>query len=798
MFKNYLKITFRSLWKSKLFVLINIIGMGTAIGCCIVAFLNDDFNVNFDSTQTNVEDVYRIDAERVYQERKQVYGMSPLPLAMAVKENVGDVEDVLRYMPSGGNFKIEDELFNENFLFTDDNLFDFFHFDIISGQKDALKNKSNIIISESMVEKYFPDGDPIGKTLTHFTDNGPKDYTVAAIFADQPLNSSFGGQKTITHIDNWFDLQNEREEGKDVESDWSYWVTTFVKVDEKSRLKAIESTLTDNYIEIQNQARLDFKLDKYTLEPFEGMAHRAANDEVWSHWLRSSMPPPAVFVPGIMGILILLIACFNFTNTSMAIASRRLKEIGLRKVMGGLRKQLIAQFLLENVVLCFLSLIVGLIIAAFLVPAYSEMWPFLELSLNFTENFRFYIFLIGTLLFTGLVAGSYPAFYISKFEPASILKGSLKYGGTNKITSVLLTLQFSISLMAIILGVIFYQNAVFQEEMDYGFDNTGAISLYFNDLDDYRAFENVVGANPKILAIAGSEHQIDRSYRNDPIINGTKEYDVDILHVGEDYFETIDFELLEGRGFRKDSETDMNESVIVSEEMVRVFGWDEPLGQKLIWTDTATFYVVGVMKDAYLDGLWGPINPLMLRYVPEEKYEFMTIKASSEELIAVNEYLEKEWKSMFPDRMYTGGFMNDELSEASLVNNNILKLFGFLGVVATFMSILGLFSLVSLSILKRMKEIGIRKVLGASLTHLMLILNKNFVIILIFAAMLGSVFSYIMADALLGSIWKYHVTPGALSFLLSIAILMVMALSTIGAKVYRAAVANPTETIRSE
>jgi len=798
MLKNYLKITFRSLWKSKLFVLINMIGMGTAIACCIVAFLNYDFNADFDSNQTNIEDIYRIDTERVYQERKQAYGMSPLPIGASVRENVGEVDAVLRYMPSGGNFKIGDELFNENFTFVDDNFFDFFSFEITQGSADALSNKSNIIISEKLVEKYFPDGDAIGETLTHFTDQGPKDYTVAAVFKNPQLNSSFAGTQTITNISNYFDLQVEDKEEKPWESDWARWSTTFVKVADASRIKDIEKRLTANYIEIQNQARLDFKLDRYFLEPFEGMPERAANDEIYSHWLRESMPPPAVFVPGIMAILILLIACFNFTNTSMAIASKRLKEIGLRKVMGGLRKQLIAQFLMENVILCFLSLVIGILVALFLVPAYSEMWPFLELHLNFSENLDFYLFLFATLLFTGLVAGSYPAFYISSFEPASILKGSLKYGGTSKITSILLTLQFSISLMAIILGVVFYQNAQFQQEMDYGYDNTGAVSLYFDDLDEYRAYENVVRSNADVLAIAGSQHQIDRSYRNDPVVSGAKEYDVDIINIGENFMETLDFELLEGRSFKKDSETDIQESIIVSEKMVDVFGWDEPLGQKIVWMDTVSLYVVGVMKDAYLDGLWAPINPLMFRYVPEEDYQFMTIKASTENLIAVNEFLEDEWKKLHPDRMYTGEFMNEELSEASLVNANILKMFTFLGVVATFMSIIGLFSLVSLSIIKRMKEIGIRKVLGASLSHIMVILNKNFVIILIIAAAIGSGLSYMMAGALMDSIWTYHVDPGVISFVLSIALLFVIALSTIGIKVYKAATANPTDTIRTE
>ena len=800
MLKNYLKITFRSLWKSKVFVLVNIVGMGLAIACCIVGFLNYDFNVNFDSNQTDIDDIYRIDAERVYQNRKQMYGMSPTPIGAAIRDNIGDVEAVLRYMPSGGNFKLGDELFNENFTFVDPNFFEFFYFDISEGDPDALNGKSNILISKTTAEKYFPDGDPIGQTLTHFTDNGNKDYKVAAVFNDHPLNSSFAGVRIITVIDNFFDLQNEtKEEGDpDYENSWSGWVTTFVKVNDENRLKDIEQRLTDNYIEIQNNARLDFKLDKYTLEPFEGMAHRAADDQVWSHWLRSSMPPPAVFVPAIMAILILLIACFNFTNTSMAIASKRLKEIGLRKVMGGLRTQLIFQFLLENIVLCFLSLIAGLLFALYLVPAYSSLWPFLELSMDFSQNFSFYLFLFAVLVFTGLVAGSYPAFYISRFEPASILKGSSKLGGTGKVTSLLLTLQFSISLIAIILGAIFYDNAIYQKELDYGFNKSSAISLYFDDLSDYQVYKNEIVENPEIIMTAGSEYQIDRSYRNDPVINGSKQYDVDILHIGYDFFETMDFKLVDGRGFRKDSKTDMEESVIVSREMVKVFGWDNPLGQKLVWMDTVSLYVVGVMQDAYIDGLWEPITPLMLRYVPEEDYHFLTVKASNDKLIQVNEYLEESWKKIFPDKMYSGDYMDQEMSEAALVNNNILKMFGFLGVIATFMSVIGLFSIVSLSVLRRMKEVGVRKVLGASISHLMFILNKNFIIMLMVAAILGSSLTYAIANPFMEMIWTYHAQPGLAAFGVSIALLFVFAMSTISLKVYRAAMVNPTETIRSE
>lgn len=797
MFKNYLKLTFRSLWKSKMFVLINIVGMGTAIGCCIVAYLNYEFNSGFDADQKDTGNVYRVDTKRIYQNQVQLNGISPFPLGAAIDENIGQVQSILRFLPFGAKFKIEDEVFYENISFVDATFFDFFNFEVLSGNLKTLENKSSIFISNELADKYFPDDDPIGKTLTQFYEGTPIDYLVSGVFKKKPLNSSFGGISTIANIHNYFDFFSDDNE-HDIENDWSQWITLFVKIDGVNSIGSIEDRLTTSYVEIQNKARLDFKVEEYELEPFQGMAQRAEKDEVNNHWLWESTPLAAVIAPGIMAILILLIACFNFTNTSMAIASKRLKEIGLRKVMGGLRQQLILQFLLENMLLCFFALVVGLMVAAFLVPAYSALWPFLELSFDFNKNFQFYIFLILVLIFTGLLAGSYPAFYISRFEPATILKGSLKYGGTNRITSILLTLQFSLSMIAVILGVVFYQNALYQEQIDYGYHTSGSISLYFDNIDDFRLYENEISNNPNVQAIAGSAHHIARSYRNDPVKNGATEYDTDILDIGNNFFETVGFTLLDGRKFRKNSETDMQESVIVSEELVRVFGWDRPLGKKLVWMDSVPLYVIGVMKDVHLSGVWGPIRPLMLRYVPEEDYHFMTVQFPVEQHQSINEYLSKVWKSQFPDDMYTGQFIDGDLAESTRTNKSIIRIFGFLGVVATFLSIIGLFSLVSLSILKRMKEIGVRKVLGASVPHIVGLLNRNYLIVLAIACLIGSMCSYFMANMLMDMIWTYHISPNAVSFIASIAGIFIIAFCTVGLKVYRAAMANPTDTIRTE
>ena len=252
MLKNYLKITLRSLWKSKLFVLINILGMGVAVSCCIVAYLNYDFNVNFDNTQDH-EGLYRVDMVRTMQGQERLFGMSPMPLGAIMQQNFGEVEATVRYMPSGGNFKVQDELYSENFTFVDPDFFEVFNFEFVAGTKSALKDKSSVVISHQLAIKYFGQDEAIGKTLTHMTDNGPKNYMVAGIFQDMPLNSSFSNVKTVTNIDNFFDLSE-----KNIQEDWSRWVTLFIKVDNASRLQPIEQRLSD-YVEIQNKARLDFK-----------------------------------------------------------------------------------------------------------------------------------------------------------------------------------------------------------------------------------------------------------------------------------------------------------------------------------------------------------------------------------------------------------------------------------------------------------------------------------------------------------------------------------------------------------
>ncbi|MBL7874876.1 MAG: ABC transporter permease, partial [Cyclobacteriaceae bacterium] len=472
------------------------------------------------------------------------------------------------------------------------------------------RNKNQIIISDKLAEKYYGTEKALGKPITQLLDSGKvKEFTITGVFREPPSNSSFYGSAYV-------DFYNQFNEGDPDynENGWRYRSTLFLELMDADRIADVENSLT-SYTENNNKVREDFIIRKFELESFVGMAVRDSYNEKPGTWTREGSPIAAVAGIGMMGIFVLLIACFNLTNTAVAISSRRLKEIGIRKVMGSTRAHLIFQFIGETAFICLLALVVGILIADFLlIPAFNKMWPDLKLITNYFDKPDFMIFILTTLLFTSLLAGSYPAFYISHFQPTSILKGKLKFGGTNYFTRILLTLQFAISLIAIVSSFAFTENARYQREFDLGFNKSGLVFTYLDNRSEYETYRNALLENPDIISIAGSEHHINSNYINDPIKHEGREIEVDIMNVDHDYLQTVGLTLLEGRDFKKDSETDRKESVIVTEEFVRKLGMNEALGKEVIWMDTVKYYIVGVVKNIYNNGLWNEIEPLMIRY----------------------------------------------------------------------------------------------------------------------------------------------------------------------------------------
>ncbi|HEY0656640.1 MAG TPA: ABC transporter permease [Chryseosolibacter sp.] len=790
MIKNYLLITWRSMMKNKLFIFINIFGLAIAIACCIVAYFNWEFDSTFDSYNKNRETIYRVSTVREFEGRERLYGHAPEPLALVVRQNIPDVDKVVRINWSWSNFKVGDNLFPGQLAYADAELFDVFTFDFIAGNPADLKDKSKVFLSEEMAKKLFNSTDVVGKQLTQVMGGTTKEIQVGGVFRKPPPNSSLNWESYMFY-DNYFD---EAKDSKD--SDWKVRNTCFVQINDASRLAAVSDQLQP-LRENNNAVREDFQIKKFVLDPLVGMGQRDSANDTWSQ-TRSSSPTAAVIAPVMMAGLLLLIACFNMTNTAIAISSRRLKEIGVRKVMGGLRSQLIAQFIGETTFICIIALGLGLLLGEVLLGSWNAMWEYMKLTSHYFDNPAFIIFIIGVLLVTALLAGAYPAFYVSSFEPVSILKGTFKFGDSNVFTKVLLVLQYAFSLLAIIFAIAFYGNSVYQKDFDIGFDPDNVIIAYVDNQGEYETYKNALASNKDINIIAGSQHSIFSSGYNDPVKFESKELEVDIINVGDDYVKTIGLELIEGRDFQKDSETDRKESIIITKRFADSFGWDNPIGKQVTWMDTVKLYVIGVVKDVYTNGLWREMDPLMIRYTTPDKYTHVIVSMPQEKVKDVNAFMEKEWKQIFPNRLYNGRVINEGMVEATQVNVNIVKMFAFLGIVALLLSATGLFTLVSLNIIKKMKEIGVRKVLGASIANITRIINTQFVIMLVIASLLGSLGAYFLVDILMSTIWKYYQATTPMALILSVAVMFLISAIAIGYKVFSAASMNPVKTLRVE
>ncbi|MEP6733896.1 MAG: ABC transporter permease [Chryseolinea sp.] len=789
MIKNFFLITLRNMMKNKIFILINVFGMGIAIACCLVAYFNWEFDATFDDYHANAKDIYRVSSVRSFEGQTRLYGHAPLPIANIIRENFPDVTHVVRMTWPFTDFKIDDNVFRPHVAYADSDFFKVFHFDFIEGTPD-LKQKSKVFISEELAIKLFGSIKVVGKQITQVNATQTKEITVGGVFRKQPFNQSFTEDAYMNYDNIFDDDKNLRND------DWKPRATLFVMIPDQSRVAAIAKRLQD-YRENNNKVREDFRISEYVLDPFVGMGRRDQANDTQAMTRRSS-PPAAVVSPIIMSLLILLISCFNMTNTSIAISSRRLKEIGIRKVMGSMRGQLILQFIGETLFICAVSMAIGLLLAEVLINAWNSMWDYMKISTHYFDKPVVLLFLIGVLLFTGLIAGSYPALYISKFEPVNILKGKLKFGGTNYFTRTLLVMQYGFSLVAVIFAIAFYQNSKYQRDFDLGFNAKSIVIAYVSTKGEFDTYKNAIEQDKDIIKVAGAKHSVFSGHYSDPIKYESKQVDVDIIEVGDGYLETMGFTLLEGRDFERDSQTDRKESIIITQSLAKSMGWSNAIGKEVLWLDTVKLYVVGVVKDVYTQGLWRELDPMMIRYANPEEYTHVIAKAPVSKLRSVNDYMEKEWKLLFPTRYYTGRYIDGIMVQADLVNKNILQTFAFLGVVAILLSATGLYTLVSLNIIKRMKEIGVRKVLGASISNIARIINTEFVIMLVIASVIGTAISIKTVDLMMDSIWDYYLPASYLTIAISVFILFAVSGLAIGYKIFTAASMNPVNTLRTE
>jgi hypothetical protein len=493
----------------------------------------------------------------------------------------------------------------------------------------------------------------------------------------------------------------------------------------------------------------------------------------------------------------MLLACFNHVNLAVASAGNRLTEIGVRKTMGGKRSQLIKQFLFESVLLCMIALVVVVALAqTLLVPGFNSLFFWMNFSVDLFDNLRIWLFFLGLLFLTGVVAGAYPAFYISRFQPVAILRGKQKLGGRSRFSKFLLTFQFVLAALLTVCGIVFTQNVVHQSRIDLGYSQSDALVVPINNAKHFALLRDEIAKHAEVVRVAGTGNHIGRQWQRNVVTHAGKKHEVAGFTVGSDYLEAMKFHLQTGRNFDKNLSTDFG-AVVVNERFVQEMGWQDAIGQ-YVNCDSVDYTVIGVVKDFHHADFRFKIEPVMFRLGSEKDFRYLIVEAAAGKTAPVAELVKTTWKALIPDLPYEGFSQKLILDELLAMSNAASRLFAAIAMIALVLSCMGLFGLVSLHAAKRRKEFSIRKVLGASFADLAHLLSRQFVFILTLALALAIPVSYLALNALLNMLYEYRVALGALPFILMAIMIFLSAAVTVASRVYQVVIANPVEGLRYE
>ncbi|HEX2970446.1 MAG TPA: ABC transporter permease, partial [Bacteroidales bacterium] len=418
---------------------------------------------------------------------------------------------------------------------------------------------------------------------------------------------------------------------------------------------------------------------------------------------------------------------------------------------------------------------------------------------TFTKYPVFWVFLVLLLLITGFMAGVYPALYVSKFSPVSVIKGTSGFKGKSKFSTVLLALQLTISVSALVMGVIFAKNSQFQKTIDRGYDNDNIIFMPL-PAENYQSFRNEVLTNPLVISAEGTQHHIEWGTSRKPVKDEEKQLEVDFLDVGPAYLATMGVRLKEGRLFDESrSDADLkNGSVVVNRRLVEGFGWENAIGSTFTLYDTTRYTVVGVVDDFYTNGMWDKIEPAVMRLANTDRYNNMAVRAKKEDLPAILEFMKAKWKTQGTNYIFQGRLQEDVMHEERNINRSIMKINIFLALAATILSLIGMYNMVSLDVLKRTKEIGIRKVQGAPVPVIMYLISRKFLAVLFIASVTGCFGGYYLSVMMLDSIWDYYVDIKAGMMIFSASLLITATILTIISRITAAAMRNPVICLRYE
>ena len=791
MFPNYLKTALRSLRKQKLFSLINLFGLAVGITVTILILLYVQAELSYDDSQENREQVYRVLRQASLNGNEYLIGITSGPFAAALQTDFPEtIHEAVRVLPNDGLVTYQNHSFMENkFYLADGNFFEVFSFPFRRGDPaTALTQPNSVVLTAAMARKYFGDDDPIGKTLLL---DEQYQFTVTGVLADNIGRS---------HLDFDFMASIEFMNRFDWFSDWwNNMLFTYVRIESPAAAQQLESQLPgfmDKYFGddfARNGTRVDL-----TLQPLGDIYFQ---NEVRYDYARHG-DEKAVYIFFAIAVFILLIACINYMNLTTARASRRGREIGVRKVLGAHRGKLILQFLAESFLMTLAAIVLAMAAVELLLPFFNAAFR-LDLAIDFTRP-QSLAFLGGILLLVSLLAGSYPAFLLSSFQPVKVLKSRRDREAHDVlIRKGLVIFQFCISVFLIIATLLVGQQLDYLRSKDLGFDESQVVLVPLNNQeirDQQETFKERLRNEPGVVNASvmsgqpGGFHDtmsFDLAGRDDNFRFRT-------VYTDYDYVQTLGIELAAGRNFSRDFGSD-DHAVLLNETAVRALGWsnEEAVGKTLHNTmfDTTESEIVGVVRDFHFSSLKDRIEPLLIGIRPWGR--MMAVKVQSADMAGALAAIEAQWNNISPAYPCTYTFLDETFQQLYRQEQRESVLFKIFAVISILIACLGIFALASFAAEERTREIGIRKVLGATIPGLVRLLSRDFVKLVALGNLLAWPLAWLAMNRWLGD-FAYRIEIGWGVFVLAGALALLIALLTVSWQAIRAALANPVKALRYE
>ncbi len=787
MFKSYLITGIRNLIRHRLNGSINIIGLSLAVAIAITSFIVIDNQLHADYFHKNLNRIYQVTSKIEVDKYTEEWSDSPMMLGPIMLQNQNSIESFTRIEFGNADIRYRDNVFSESLWFVDPGFFDMFSFPIIAGDNNPLSQKNHLVLEKEIAKKYFGDTDPVGQSLSFkFREHDKQEFIVSAVF-ERPTGSTLYPTLLLS-IANFQDLKPDKA------NDWAYQVDgTFIMLKPGHSVNELIPHMKP-YLETQNAASPQWLISEYHFRSLNGLG--LSSYEIVSSVSEGSQLEGLISL-GVIATFLLILASLNYMNVSIATVATRLKEIGIRKVIGGQKREIIHQFLTENFLMCSLALLLGCLISyLFFLPGFNSLFP-AHILFGFSSGNVFFLFFAGLLLFIGLLSGAYPAFYVASFQPIQILQGREKFGQKSLFSRVLLTFQFVFAFITIVGSFVFIDNSIYLRNKSWGYKHDNLIAVPVAEKDKYLALRDRLSANQNITSMAGTDGHVGKSNTRITFTYNEQRIEVVDFQVGYNYLETMNIRLKEGRMFDKTIQSDEIESVIINETFAKTLGWINPVGQSFE-LDSVKRYIIGVVEDFHYEGFYSALGPVLFRITQEDDFNFLAIQVSAGHLKETQELVKSTWAGVAPDDTYEGFVQDDVFEDFNRNNNAHVNLLTFISAITVTLASLGLFGLVSFNTTRRMKEYSIRKVMGANLIQIFRLMNRDYVFILFIAFVIGAPAGFYLVNSLIQKVYPDPQAANPFPFIIAVFLMGFAVAITVASQLVRISKGNPSEVLKNE